>query len=39
LDEGLPVQEVVFGDGTGGDSFRGVVGEGAVFLEEAAVRG
>ena len=37
LDEGLPVEEVVFGDGTGGDAVRGIVGEGAVFLEETAL--
>lgn len=39
LDEALPVQEVVFRDGAGGDALGGVVCEGAVFLEEAAVGG
>ena len=38
LDEALPVEEVVLGDGAGGDAVRGVVGQGAVFLEEAPVR-
>jgi hypothetical protein len=39
LDEGFPVQEVVLGHGAGRDAFGGVVGEGAVLLEEAAVGG
>lgn len=39
LDEALPVQQVVLGDGAGGDALGGVVGEGAVLLEEAAVGG
>lgn len=39
LDEAFPEEEVVFGDGAGGDAFGGVVGEGAVFLEETAVGG
>lgn len=39
LDEALPVQEVVLGDGAGGDALGGVVGEGAVLLEEAPVGG
>lgn len=39
LDERFPVQKVVFGDGAGGDALGGVVGEGAVLLEEAAVGG
>lgn len=39
LDEALPAQQVVLGDGAGGDALGGVVGEGAVFLEEAAVGG
>ena len=37
LDQGLPAQEVVFGDGAGGDALGWVVGEGAVLLEEAPV--
>jgi len=39
LDEGFPVQEVVFGDGAGGDAFGRVVGQGAVFLEQTALGG
>lgn len=39
LDKAFPVEEVVFGNGTGSDAFRRVVREGAVFLEEAAVGG
>lgn len=39
LDEAFPVQQVVLGDGAGGDAFGRVVCEGAVFLEEAAVGG
>lgn len=39
LDQRFPVQEVVFRHGAGGDAFGGVVGEGAVLLEEAAVGG
>ena len=37
LDQRLPVQEVVFGDGACGDAFWWVVGQGAIFLEEAAM--
>lgn len=37
LDQGLPVQEIIFRDGAGGDAVRGVVREGAVLLEETAV--
>lgn len=37
LDQAFPVQQVVFGDGARGDAFGWVVGEGAVFLEEAAL--
>lgn len=33
------MQQVVLGDGAGGDAFGRVVCEGAVFLEEAAVGG
>lgn len=39
LDEAFPVQQVVLGDGAGGDAFGRVVCESAVFLEEAAVGG
>jgi hypothetical protein len=39
LDEALPVQQVVLGDWAGGDAVWRVVGEGAVFLEEAPVGG
>lgn len=39
LDQTLPVEEVVLGDGAGGDAVGGVVGEGAVLLEEPAVGG
>lgn len=39
LDDGLPEQHVVLGDGAGGDAVGRVVGEGAVLLEEAAVGG
>ena len=35
LDQGFPEEEVVFGDGTGGDAVRGVGGEVLVFGEEA----
>lgn len=38
LDEALPVQQVVLGDGAGGDALGGVVCEGAVFLEQTPVR-
>ncbi len=37
LDECFPVKKVVFGYRTGGDALGRVVGEGAVFLQEAAV--
>lgn len=37
LDETFPVEEVVLGDRAGGDAVGGVVGQGAVFLEEPAV--
>ena len=37
LDQGFPVEEVVLRDGAGRDAFWGVVGQGAVFLEEAPV--
>ena len=39
LDEAFPVQEVVFCDGACGDALWGIVGEGAVLLEETAVGG
>jgi hypothetical protein len=39
LDQRFPVQQVVFGDGACGDAFWGIVGEGAVFLEETSLRG
>lgn len=39
LYHGLPVQKVVLGDGPGGDSIGRVLGEHAVFLEQAAVGG
>lgn len=39
LDEALPVQHVVLGDGPGGDALGGVVGEGAVLLEQPALGG
>lgn len=39
LDEAFPVEEVVLGDGAGGDALGGAVCEGAVFLEEAPVGG
>lgn len=39
LDEALPVEEIVLGDGAGGDTLGRVVGEGAVLLEEAPVGG
>ena len=39
VDQRFPVEQVVFGDGAGGYAFGGVVGQGAVFLEEAAVGG
>ena len=35
LDDGFPVEEVVFADGAGGDAIRGVGAEEAVFVEEA----
>lgn len=38
LDQRLPVQEVVFGDRPSCDAFGWVVGQGAIFLEEAAMR-
>lgn len=38
LDEAFPVEEVVLGDGAGGDAVRGIVGQSAVLLEEAPVR-
>lgn len=37
LDQRLPVQEVIFGDGPCCDAFWWVVGQGAIFLEEAAM--
>lgn len=39
LNQTLPMEEVIFGDWAGGDAVWGVVGEGAVFLEEASVSG
>ena len=36
LDECFPEEDVVFGDGAGGDAVRGVGGEVFVFEEEAA---
>ena len=36
LDEGFPEEDVVFGDGAGGDAVRGGGGEELVFVEEAA---
>lgn len=39
LDEAFPVEEVVLGDGAGGDALGGAVCESAVFLEEAPVGG
>lgn len=39
LDQAFPAEQVVLGDGAGGDALGRVVGEGAVFLEEAAVGG
>lgn len=39
LDETLPVEEVIFGDGTRGDALGWVVGERAILLEETAVGG
>lgn len=39
LDEAFPVEEIILGHRAGGDAFRGVVCEGAVFLEEAPVGG
>lgn len=37
LDQRLPVEEVVFGDWPCCDAFWWVVGQGTVFLEEAAM--
>jgi len=39
LDEGLPLEEVVFGDRAGGDAVWWIVGQGAVFREQPAVGG
>lgn len=39
LDETLPVEEVIFGHGAGGDALGRVVGEGAVLLKEPPVSG
>ena len=36
LDEGFPEEDVVFGDGAGGDAVRGGRGEELVFVEEPA---
>lgn len=36
LDQGFPEEDVVFGDGAGGDAVGRGGGEGAVFVEEAA---
>ena len=37
LDECLPMQEVIFGHGTGSDAIRWVIGERAVLLKKPAV--
>jgi hypothetical protein len=39
LDQGFPSQEIVFRYGAGSYAIWGVVGEGSVLLEEAAVGG
>jgi hypothetical protein len=39
LNQRFPVEQVVFGDGSGGDAFWGIVGQGAVFLQQATLRG
>lgn len=36
LDQGFPEEEIVFGDGAGGNAVGWVLGEGFVFVEEAA---
>lgn len=36
LDQGFPKEDIVLGDGPGGDAVRGRGGQGAVFVEEAA---
>ena len=38
FDQRFPDEEVVFGDGAGGDAVWGVLGEVFVFLEEALAR-
>jgi hypothetical protein len=39
LDQGLPVQQVVLGDGAGRDAVGRIVGQRAVLLEQPAVGG
>lgn len=39
LDQTFPVEEVVFGNGAGGDAIGRVVGQGSVFLEETPLGG
>jgi hypothetical protein len=39
LNQTLPVEEVIFGDGTSSDAIWWVIGEGAVFLKEPPVGG